>query len=196
MLEEMDMKKEYLLYLLILILPLIVNGLMFIPVRVAISDNVVWIGFFGSYLGGVVSGFLTLFGVRLTIQENNEKDFMDSLPEKLMYLEELIFVLERQRDLLSKIYKEEESASTRNPKYRDRIKYILEYLENDGLLKQSAKVNVTTYRATRRLYNALKKIQYVKGPVILPYEDINQGVETTINTLKIECDKFLKRIEI
>ncbi|MDW4528099.1 hypothetical protein R3398_17165 [Rossellomorea marisflavi] len=189
------MTKERVLFLIIFLLPLGVNALMFIPLGALVSENIIWIGFFGSYLGGIVSGLLTLRGVRLTIEENQKKSLMESLPEKLMYLEEIIFILERQKKLLIKNFKEEDAPSKLNPRYRDRIKYTLEYLEEGGLLKNSAKVNVITYRSTRKLFNYLKEINYNRSALPLPYKRINDSYETAIKSLKIECEKYLNEIE-
>jgi hypothetical protein len=190
------LKKEYwFFYLCILLAPVLVNMLMFAPGGnlLAVSDNAVWIGFFGSYLGGVISGILTLLGVRLTIKSSNDKEYMDTLPEKLLNTEEIILKLERQLELLNNLYKNQTSGT--NTSYRDRVKFILQFLENDGLLYKSAKVNLTTYKAARRLYVYLKKVSYIEFGHTLPHKEINDSVDQTIKALKEERGKLEEKID-
>jgi hypothetical protein len=188
------MKKTYWLYAIILLSPVLVNCLMFIPFGLA-SDNITWVNFFGSYLGGVVSGLLTLQGVRLTIQGNRDKDYYDSLPKKIMFIEDIIFILERQNELLHK-NNEDTSPSVKNPRYRERIKFILQYLEEDGLLDKSSKVNLETYRITRNLYDYLKKLNYSHKSGVLPYREIDESIINCIQKLKSEHIRFIDTLKL
>ncbi len=42
------------------------------------------VGFVGTIIGGVLSGAITLIGVKLTIQENRRKDMDETLPRKIV----------------------------------------------------------------------------------------------------------------
>jgi hypothetical protein len=92
-------------FTLMLIFPWITNELMFLrDFRVA-GDTNAWLGYQGSFwgaiIGGVISGAITLIGVRLTITQNNDsadknRDLtiamkkVEFIPRKITYLEELI----------------------------------------------------------------------------------------------------------
>ncbi|MGX9134033.1 hypothetical protein ACWV26_06585 [Rummeliibacillus sp. JY-2-4R] len=158
------------------------------------------ISLIGAILGGIISGLLTLIGVRITIKDNNDKRNADLIPQKLLDIEDIIFILERQYELLIKKYSEDKPSGLLNPIYRERIKYIIQYLEDDGLLRKSANVNLRTYKITRKLYNALKILIYDDKarsiPVDFPYKQINEAVFTTINDLKKECEKINNKIDM
>jgi hypothetical protein len=69
-------KKYFVIILIIMLLPLIINLLCLIPTKFTINNND-WIGFWGSYLGSIIGGIITLFVLfqtnKLTkdIQEHN-----------------------------------------------------------------------------------------------------------------------------
>lgn len=150
----------------------------------------------GAILGGAISGALTLIGVRITIKDSKEKQKQDSLPQKLLDIENIIFTLERQSEVLLKQYDKGHSTSVLNLFYKKRIEYIIEYLEKDGFLRKSANVNLKTYQVTRRLFNSLKKLEYNKASITFyPYEEINKALATTITDLKTECEKLTDLID-
>lgn len=150
----------------------------------------------GAILGGLISGALTLMGVLITIKNSKEKQMHESLPKKLLDVEDIIFILERQNEILLNNYGKNLSTGILNTFYNSRINYTLEYMENDGLLMKSANVSLKTYQVTRRLYNSLKTLQYNKTvSSIYPYEEINEAIATTISDLKIECQKLTVLIE-
>ena len=180
--------------------PVVINLLMFEQDLVKVNgDEALWIPslatYFGAIVGGVISGLLTLMGVRITIKDSKEKQLQDSLPQKLLDIEDIIFIMERQNELLLIKFKKEQSPSILNPYYSQRIDYIIEYLENDGLLRKSANVNLKTYQVIRRLFNSLKKLQYSKSAgKIYPYEEINKAIAVTISDLKTEREKLASLI--
>lgn len=46
-----------------------------LPIKVKIANNLDWIGFWGSIVGSIISGFITLLGLRITINRERESDF-------------------------------------------------------------------------------------------------------------------------
>ncbi|MBB6218159.1 hypothetical protein HNQ80_004299 [Anaerosolibacter carboniphilus] len=75
-----------LMILLILIMPLIVNILMLFSTPLAKGNIDAWISFYGSYLGGVIGGIATIFGIYLTLKYSKEKDIDDKRRLTLPYI--------------------------------------------------------------------------------------------------------------
>lgn len=48
-----------------------------------------WIGFFGSFLGSIVGGGLTLLGVKLTLDYQSDKEYINTTPKKIMRLHKM-----------------------------------------------------------------------------------------------------------
>lgn len=99
----MDKKTRWLFVggaiVILIIFPIITNALMFInTIKVAGNENT-WIGFLGSFggaiIGGVISGAITLVGVRLTIEHAEKNRRIDEYPKKINNLEILIKKLEK-----------------------------------------------------------------------------------------------------
>lgn len=56
-----------------LIIPYVINKVMYLPIKTNSTSDSDWLAFWGSFLGGVFGGFLTLTGVRYTIKENEKE---------------------------------------------------------------------------------------------------------------------------
>jgi hypothetical protein len=84
----LSIKETYKFILLVvaimIIVPVITNSLMFVGNFKVAGNEGIWIGYFGSYwgaiIGGVVSGAITLIGVRQTILYQIRKDRLERLP--------------------------------------------------------------------------------------------------------------------
>ncbi|WP_274307510.1 hypothetical protein [Solibacillus daqui] len=192
--------KQFILFLSFGILIIIALPLFWLKIlQWAFLDNTAiiaeGISLVGAILGGTISGALTLIGVRITIKDSKEKQIQDSLPQKLLDIEDIIFIMERQNELLLKSFLKEQSKSALNSHYRERINYIIEYLEKDGLLRKSANVNLKTYQVIRRLFSSLKKLEQNRAlGSLYPFESINTAMATTIADLKTECKKLTELI--
>lgn len=72
-----------------IIIPILTNCLMFFSIFPVSGDEKTWIGFLGSFwgaiIGGIISGAITLIGVRLTIEEQR-KLFLLEKHEKASYI--------------------------------------------------------------------------------------------------------------
>ncbi|MGD6871218.1 hypothetical protein ACQCU1_03355 [Sutcliffiella horikoshii] len=80
-------KQLYLFCMIIVLIPVIVNILMSIRIPlIPVGFNNDWIGFFGSFLGSVVGGGLTLLGVKLTLDYQSDKEFINLAPKNIMRL--------------------------------------------------------------------------------------------------------------
>ncbi|QOR65797.1 hypothetical protein IM538_18605 [Cytobacillus suaedae] len=79
--------------MVLLFTPIVTNKLMFIGgFKVSEGPNV-WIGYLGSFwgaiLGGIISGVITLLGVKLTIENQKRNEFINSYPRKRMFGDEI-----------------------------------------------------------------------------------------------------------
>lgn len=66
----------------LLLLPIIIAILASLPILPKLTNNNDWIGFWGSYLGSILGGMITLFVFKTTIDDNNRLKKRD---EKISY---------------------------------------------------------------------------------------------------------------
>lgn len=100
----------------LLILPIIINGLMFIRIIPIKGDENTWISslstFWGAIIGGIISGLLTLVGVSLTIKASfkgikdtiefqSKEGYKDRVGSKLKHLYTVKSIIYRTDRLLS-----------------------------------------------------------------------------------------------
>ncbi|MDR4928916.1 hypothetical protein [Peribacillus simplex] len=85
----------------LILIPYLVNKLMGFNVTKVYGKTDTWIGFLGSYIGSVISGFVTLFGVMLSLKFTKYEAMKDKLPEKIEHLEECIDFIDESIDRLS-----------------------------------------------------------------------------------------------
>lgn len=55
----------------VLLLPTIIAILVSLPILPKLTNNNDWIGFWGGYLGSILGGMITLFVLKITIEDNN-----------------------------------------------------------------------------------------------------------------------------
>ncbi|MBT2764094.1 hypothetical protein [Paenibacillus sp. ISL-20] len=82
-----------LIFLLIIlcVVPFLTNILMIIPNHlIKVDTSNIWIGFFGSYFGGVISGLFTLIGVLMAIKREQMNKTLDDFGIKARMLDELM----------------------------------------------------------------------------------------------------------
>jgi hypothetical protein len=84
---------------IMIIFPIFTNWLMFVGDFSVAGDEKTWIGYLGSFwgavIGGVISGVITLRGVKATIKHNEEQKKQEEFPKKLFHFENLINYLEK-----------------------------------------------------------------------------------------------------
>lgn len=71
-----------------IIFPIVTNYLMFFNIFPVAEDEKTWIGYLGSFwgaiIGGVISGAITLIGVRMTIQNQKNEEFIRIYPQMML----------------------------------------------------------------------------------------------------------------
>ncbi|MCM3774239.1 hypothetical protein M3225_28050 [Priestia aryabhattai] len=178
---------------ILVIIPIVVNALMFIPVGKAVSTNSVWVGFFGSYIGSILSGLFTLLGVMMTINDLKNRESEDKLPKQLMAIDDLLMFIGQQNRIFLQGVREQLGAGHVNA----RLDYTLEGPDNsEGLLKLASDVNLNTYKTVRRLYDSFSSFRRpnLGGATILTESDIIGIYKECIDGLKVEKQKIENKI--
>ena len=106
----MDDKTKQILWVVgglvvVVIIPFGVNFLMK-PQMGAVGQPDTWIAFFGSYVGSIMSGLLTLFGVRLTIQYTDRQNKINQLNTDEANIRQLNFTREENDNMLREARRE------------------------------------------------------------------------------------------
>jgi len=103
-------KIYYFCIILLFLIPIVVNQLMSFNIAKVYGDTNSWIGFFGSYIGSIVSGLITFVGVLLTIKFTREESRREKLPEKINNIEECLDYIEdklNEIEILTRVDMEE-----------------------------------------------------------------------------------------
>ncbi|MED4045141.1 hypothetical protein P4640_19245 [Priestia aryabhattai] len=161
-------KKTYYILIIILLftIPILVNHLMSFKVTKVYGDTNTWIGFLGSYIGAIISGIVTVFGVLLTIKFTREESKKDKLPEKINNLEECLDYLEDVLEDLDKLRMNDLSdVLYRKPSDRAKLlfdvdaNYLLVKRENfnDFIKTHVKKIRGYTVKVDTQAYQAFRK---------------------------------------
>lgn len=173
-------------------LPILINGLMFKHYFPVAGNEVTWIGslssIWGAIIGGVISGALTLIGVRLTIKNELNKEFQEKMPEQLMNIEDIISFIKKQNALLNRGTRPEATL-------RLRMKYTYEGLSEDGLLKKSTAVNLHTYSTVRKLYDFIYNSLFPNHISTFTENEVKQSYKSCLDALELEHKKIISKIE-
>ena len=94
--------------------PFFINLLCGFTTPITNGNDVAWLGFFGSYLGGIIGGSLTLIGVLLTFKKQDANRFIETYFLKRAILEEY---KEEVRELIKLIKEVRMTGSDENMKY-------------------------------------------------------------------------------
>lgn len=148
-----------LVIILLFSLPLITNWLMHLktPIQVA-GDTNTWIGFqatyWGAIIGGLISGALTLIGVRYTIIRQQHIELIKAYPEKRKLGDDIkSTVIEAWRVTNDLLNKEE---------YHLLHQYTEKILNDyDTLLSKASKVNDEIYELVRHDFFVIIRYLYI-----------------------------------
>jgi hypothetical protein len=165
--------------IILIFVPIIVNGIMFINVGGVAGDEKTWIGFMGSFIGaiigGVISGILTLIGVILTIQRQREMDFANRYPKMALHGIKI-------KDEISSVIKtlEKHFDDYRAVTHLD-TKVNLVLRNSEELLEWSAEISGDAFTNVKKLIDLLKSHQKVISTAI--------SIEETQGISNLELDK-------
>lgn len=164
-------KKGYLIVGFILLSfvasPIIVNILMSFKVGPVYGDSPTWITFFGSYLGAVVSGLITILGVYMTIRFTQEQNRINLEVTRKLNAETLAFT-------------QKESRLGKLPTMIHSLEECLDFLEEcrEDLEKANQKdiqehLFVPAYQRTMNLFYINDAYHIVKKPILLKLTKYN-----------------------
>lgn len=115
-----------LLLVLVLIIPIGVNWLMSFKVTNVYGGTSSWVSFFGSYIGSIISGFITFLGVLLTLEFTKAQSKKEKLPKIIYNLEECIDLLTNNISALSDFVRIESPENIIKPLHlRQNIFYVI-----------------------------------------------------------------------
>jgi hypothetical protein len=139
---------------LMVIFPIITNSLMFVGNFKVAGNDVTWIGYLGSFwgaiIGGVISGAITLMGVRLTIENQKKDEFIRLYPQMMLLGDEITFEIDNFLNDLN-IY-------NKDPKKRsNHVAFISKkfFSKCKELLNSSVKINGFVYENIRELHGQM-----------------------------------------
>jgi hypothetical protein len=149
-----------LIVLITLLVPIMVNQLMYIDGGKVAGDKTTWIGFHGSFIGaivgGLISGALTLVGVILTINRQRDIDFDNKYPKIVVkgkkIHDEMVFIT----SVLKLVKQPKNKVGTSG--LRTEIEAILNH--EDELLEWSAEISKRSYLKTKEFIDKLRNLNY------------------------------------
>lgn len=162
--------------LILFLFPVIINVLMFVHIFPVAGDENSWIStlgtFWGAIIGGVVSGTLTLIGVRIsvegsfkgiekTIEHQDKENFKDKIGLKLHYLYKVkSIIFQADRMLSSRSYGWNENNEKDDPKKIDDA--ILNFLipKLNDLLEKSSAVDWMFYNDIKNFVEMARKYMF------------------------------------
>ncbi|MGC7871543.1 hypothetical protein ACPUYX_08410 [Desulfosporosinus sp. SYSU MS00001] len=86
---------------LMVLTPISVNLLMLVSTPLTVGDKIVWIGFFGSFLGAIFGGLFTLAGIWFTIQIQENQKFIDTYVSKMLAIDSVLDEISRVIGILT-----------------------------------------------------------------------------------------------
>lgn len=143
-------RKWIILFLAVtLVPPIIINGLFLLKVPfIPVAQDNNWIGFFGSYLGSIIGGALTLIGVRLSITSQEKRKFIDEVPTKIRRIDKL---LNQINNLLNNLMTKNDNNKTYLNFNKERVEELV-----DRIMEEASKTDGETYNNSYSLHLTIK----------------------------------------
>lgn len=116
------------------IIPIIINYLMYLPIQTNNSTDSDWLSFWGSFLGGIIGGIGGLLGVKLTLNKM-EKDKKDEEAKKRPHLIPLekVFVIYDPKDSEKQMLYADCGQYIYEKDWGRHFQNILEYKTNESI---------------------------------------------------------------
>lgn len=118
----------------ILIVPIIINALMYLPIQTNNSTDSDWLSFWGSFLGGIIGGIGGLLGVKLTLNKM-EKDQKNEEAKKRPHLIPLekVFIIYDPKDSEKQMLYADCGQSIYGEDWEKDFQDILEYKTHESI---------------------------------------------------------------
>ncbi|QJC50905.1 hypothetical protein HGI30_04575 [Paenibacillus albicereus] len=166
------------LAVILLLIPTVYNKVFNLPSSHVAGETSDWISFYGSYLGGLIGGFITLIGVRQTIIHSNRTLFIQYFPKKDVALRGIIIEVKKLMDKINEIENKDGVFSCLN-------EFSLKEIE---LKEKAIIVNPTTYKIIDNLFNFINEQNRIQLLLIMNKNkgvlEILKGYITILNNIK------------
>lgn len=162
------MRKGFNLYFLGILIVIFIGLIIYFIRELPFSLTDVEMGLISSIFGGLISGGLTLIGVKATLDNQYKNDFKDLYPKRMMILDEEIDKMNEIISFLSKSFGKDYKTVYQN-NFRKQLNDKIIALE--PLIEKSTVVNGETYENTK---NFIRETVNMKNIVYNIYEDFNE----------------------
>ncbi|REJ10436.1 hypothetical protein [Halobacillus trueperi] len=187
-----------------MVLPILTNHLMMFRWFKVVGEEETWIAFYGSYLGGIIGGLMTLAGVLLTFnyqtknkqqedEVNEHKTLLLLYPKFLLIksnLKNIRFSLENNHQMIEK---EQEWNKIEREMFKWRIKRLaeklnfLEEIDSSKLLPDTIVKLMDLNRELENIYVAVSVLEgnFESGFPSESWEEYSNGVKDAIELLDL-----------
>ncbi|MED4392520.1 hypothetical protein P4699_20350 [Priestia aryabhattai] len=186
--------------IIMILFPIITNGLMLVGNFKVAGDSQIsqtWIGYLGSFwgaiLGGVISGAITLIGVRLTIHNQDRQEFIRLYPQRKIALDNYLTLSGNTMDFLIKAFRKDRSAINQGQVFK-KIDELAKELQDS--LKEIAKVDGESYNYSKGILQSLLEIKsYISKDYFADSQDSLIEIHGYYVVNKSKYDEVIKNID-
>ncbi|MYL48118.1 hypothetical protein GLV98_01415 [Halobacillus litoralis] len=190
--------------IIILALPILTNQLMTFRWFKVIGDEETWIAFYGSYLGGIIGGLMTLAGVLITLnfqtknkhqedEVNEHKTLLMLYPKFLLIksnLKNIRLSLENNHQMIEQGYEwnkiERERFKWRIKRLAEKLNF-LEEIDSSKLLPETIVKLMDLNRELENIYVAVSVLEgnFESGFPPESWEEYSHGVKDAMDLLDV-----------
>ncbi|MED3887981.1 hypothetical protein [Priestia aryabhattai] len=170
-------------------IPILVNLLYFSwGTSITFVDSKSWLGFFGSYIGSIIGGLLTLIGVIITINEQNEGNEKEQIQKTRRLLSLLIEEADINHSLLQKMDKlfnteDEDEAALLLDESAFLENFIWKQMKSEALLLLDTEIVrklVEQYELVSKYNRSTKKVQGEYKKIKLVFQENKDSLENLL----------------
>ncbi|MGR9049532.1 hypothetical protein ACQ4XT_12985 [Halobacillus faecis] len=198
--------------MIILVLPILTNQLMTFRWFKVVGDEETWIAFYGSYLGGIIGGLMTLAGVLLTLnvqtknkhqedEVNEHKTLLMLYPKFLLIksnLKDIRLSLENHHQMIGKGHEwnkiERDMFKWRINRLAEKLNF-LEEIDSSKLFPETIVKLMDLNRELENIYVAVSVLEgnFESGFPPESWEEYSRGVKGAIDLLDLTIKDLIIR---
>lgn len=195
-------------FIIILIsIPILINLLMISDFGFKVAKDNVWIGFYGGYIGSILSGLLTLGGVYLTLRNQKNQEIKNNYPKVIVSIDDI-------ENFLSEVSIIE--LSYRKSYFESCLNHCDSLLKDRKIyLEVASKINGDVYKSIKNILNSLKLIAsnrlFLNSKIdelsqeVVDYDSLKEQeafiiarfkeIKEDISLIKIKIDRIISEYE-
>lgn len=189
----------------IVLVPVLIALLFLWPAKIPVDANDIWLGFHGSYLGGIIggilSGTLTLLGVRATIK-SNQKDNKDQQDLQMNLFKEQLknsnIQLEKQlgheRELFQEKLRYEEEISQN--KIKEELPHKIYKLDEMEKVINDFLKDLEELPELKKVKKIAELLYDIENKILKLSTEVDTTLYNSIKDLSKEIDIFIKENKI